>query len=231
MTVEKKSAGVWQISPSGPEPRPRRRNTPRLPPEQRRTQLLDAALRVVGRDGLAQLTMQAVAKEAGVAKPVLYALYPTAPELIGALLHREHARGMAQVLGSLPTDLRASNPDDEFIGASMAFLEAVAADPMRWRLILMHADGAPSDYREVLTAARDQLLLRSIELLTAGFELRGGPADADIELIGNVMLGFIEVLGRLVLSDPQGFPPERLRSTVRALLRTMPSPRTSTENP
>ncbi|MEU0538361.1 TetR/AcrR family transcriptional regulator [Nocardia sp. NPDC005978] len=221
MTVQKKSAGVWEISPPAAA-RPRRRNAPRLPPEQRRTQLLDAALRVVGRDGLAQLTMQAVAKEAGVAKPVLYALYPTAPELVGALLHREHTRGMNQVLGSLPTELRGSDPDQEYTGAVMAFLEAVAADPMRWRLILMHADGAPADYSELLTAARDQLLTRCIELLRVGMELRGGPRNADVELIGTVMLGFVEVLGRMVLSNPAEFPPERLRSTVRALLRTVP---------
>ncbi len=226
--MQKKSAGVWQIAPPHPATPPRRRNAPRLPPDERRTQLLDAALRVVGRDGLAQLTMQSVAKEAGVAKPVLYALYPTAPELVAALLRREHARGMAQVLGAMPTDLRRADPDAEFIGAAMGFLEAVYADPMRWRLILVHADGAPSDYREVLTAARDQLLARCIELLAVGIRVRGGPEDADIELIGTAMLGFIEVLGRMVLSNRQQFPPERLRSTVRALLRTIPRASDST---
>ncbi|WP_431969997.1 TetR/AcrR family transcriptional regulator [Nocardia sp. bgisy134] len=162
MSVEKKSSGVWQISPDPPARR-RRRNAPRLPPAERRAQLLDAALRVVARGGLAQLTMQEVAKQAGVAKPVLYAMYPTAPELIGALLHREHVRGMAQVRAAMPDTVRGT-----------------------------------------------------------GIQVRGGPRGADVELIGHVMLGFIETMGRLVLSDPERFPPEHLRATVRALGRTLP---------
>ncbi|MEV0034037.1 hypothetical protein [Nocardia sp. NPDC050793] len=43
-----------------------------------------------------------------------------------------------------------------------------------------------------------------------------------VELIGHVMLGFIETLDRLVLSDLERFPPEPLRATVRALGRTLP---------
>ncbi|MFJ2664196.1 TetR/AcrR family transcriptional regulator [Nocardia fluminea] len=184
--------------------------------------MLDAALRVVGRDGLANLTMQAVAKEAGVAKPVLYAMYPTAPELVAHLLHREHSRGMGQVFAGMPRDLQESDPDREYVAAVMAFLESVAATPTRWRLILLHSDGAPADFRELLSAARDKLLDECADLLTAGFALRGGPHDADVELIAHVLLGFTEVLGRMVLSDPQRFPPERLRATVRSMVRTLP---------
>ncbi|RDI45272.1 TetR/AcrR family transcriptional regulator [Nocardia mexicana] len=223
MSVERKSSGVWQVSPEARTGR-RRRNGPRLPPDQRREQLLDAALAVVGRDGLANLTMQAVAKQAGVAKPVLYAMYPTAPELVAALLHREHARGMSQVFDALPQqDFHESDPDQAYLEAVMMFLGAVAAAPHRWRLILMQHDGAPADYRELLADARGGLLDRCAQLLDAGIAVRGGPKDADVELIAHVMLGFVEVLGRLVLSDPGRFPPERLRSTVRALIRTLPN--------
>lgn len=73
VSVQRKATGIWRVSVEV-EPRiPRRRNTPRLPRGQRREQLLDAALRVVARADLDRLTMQAVAQEAEVAKPVLYA--------------------------------------------------------------------------------------------------------------------------------------------------------------
>lgn len=223
MTVEKKSAGVWQVSPPRSAGRKTgRRNGPRLPLAERRAQLLDAAFDVVADDGLAGLTMQAVAKRAGVAKPVLYAVYPTAPELVAALLHREHARGMRQVTGALPADLGGTDPDTEYADSVMTFLRAVQQDPVRWRLILTHADGAPADYTELLSAARDNIVTRLIQLLDTGIGLRGGPKNADTELVGYVMLGFIEVLGRLVISQPDRFPPERLYSTVRALVRTLP---------
>lgn len=221
MSIEKKKTGVWQISPPPPA-RPRRRNGPRLPPAQRREQLLNAARAVAGRDGLSELTMQAVAKEAGVAKPVLYAIYPTAPDLIGALLRREHSRGMRQVLEALPDNLRESDPDEEYEAAVLAFLTAVEEDPVRWRLILLPADGAPADYRELLAGAREAVVARLVQLLGTGLEMRGGPHEVDVELVGRVMLGFVESLGRLVLSDPERFPPQALRSTVRALTRTLP---------
>ncbi|MEV0855886.1 TetR/AcrR family transcriptional regulator [Nocardia fluminea] len=220
MSVQRKSVGVWRIAAGGEA---RRRNAPRLPPEQRREQLLDAALRVVARDGLARLTMQAVAQEAGVAKPVLYAMYSTAPELVAALLHREHAAGVAQVFAAMPKDLRGTDPDAEFVEAVMAFLDSVAADPPRWRLILLPSDGAPVGYRALLGAARDEMLCRGTELLADGLRLRGGPVDVDVELVGHMMFGFVETLGRMVLSDAHRFPPARLRPAVRSLLRTLPT--------
>lgn len=179
---------------------------------------------MVARDGLARLTMQSVAQEAGVAKPVLYAMFPTAPELVAALLHREHAAGMAQVLAAMPANLGGTDPDEEFVAAMMAFLGSVAADPPRWRLILLPGDGAPASYRELLGAARDEMVGRAIALLDDGLRLRGGPVEVevDVELIGHMTMGFAEVLGRMVLSDPRRFPPTRLRPAVRALLRTLP---------
>lgn len=221
MSIEKDAASVWRISPAPPA-RPRRRNGPRLPPAERREQLLDAARAVVGRDGVSALTMQAVAKQAGVAKPVLYAVFPAAPELLGALLRREHARGMRQVLAALPADLRESDPDEEYEAAVMAFLDAVRDDPVCWRLILQPADGAPADYRGLLADAREGVVARCVQLLETGIAMRGGPRDLDVELVGRVLLGFIESLGRLVLSDPERFPPQALRPTVRALTRTLP---------
>ncbi|WP_063012461.1 MULTISPECIES: TetR/AcrR family transcriptional regulator [Nocardia] len=222
MAIEEKLPGVWQVSPRQPGGKTGRRNGPRLPLPERREQLLDAAFQVVGRDGLSGLTMQAVAKQAGVAKPVLYAVYPTAPELVAGLLHREHARGIRQVMDTLPDNLREIDPDTAYADSVMAFLRAVESDPVRWRLILTHADGAPADYTELLSAAREKIVGRLIQLLETGIELRGGPANADPELVGYVMLGFIETLGRMVISDPGRFPPERLQTTVRALARTLP---------
>ncbi|MFI8974373.1 TetR/AcrR family transcriptional regulator [Nocardia asteroides] len=227
MSIEEDTDGVWRIAPPRPA-RPRRRNGPRLPPEERREQLLDAARAVAGRDGLAELTMQAVAKEAGVAKPVLYAIYPTAPQLLDALLRREHTRGITQVLEALPADFDDSDPDVEFEEAVIAFLTAVQDDPVRWRLILVPADGAPASYRGLLADAREKVVARCAQLLETGIARRGGPKDVDVELTSRVMLGFIESLGRLVLSNPELASPQALRPTARALTRTLPKDDTGT---
>ena len=85
--------------------RPRRKYAPRLPPEQRREQLLDAAMTVLGDCQLHELSMEAVAEAAGVGKPVLYTVFRTRAELVSALLSREHQRGLEQVLAGMPDDL------------------------------------------------------------------------------------------------------------------------------
>jgi len=45
---------------------------PRLLPEQRREQLLDVVLDVIDTDGVASVSMDAVARRAGVTRPVVY---------------------------------------------------------------------------------------------------------------------------------------------------------------
>lgn len=205
---------------------PRRRNAPRVPPEERRRQLLDAALRVLAADGLPQLTMEAVARQAGIAKPVLYAMYPTRVELIAALLEREHDHGIAQVTDAMPTDLIGSDPAVAYVETIKAFLTAVADNPDRWRLILDAGDSAPADFREHLARARRDIVARSISLAEIGLAIRGDRAALDAELLGHFMLGIAEWAGRLVLTDPLQFTPARITefaSTIAlALPRTLP---------
>ena len=94
----------------------RRKYARRLPPEQRREQLLDAALSLIPA-GFDTVTMESVAKRAEVTKPVLYDLFANRGELISALLQREASRATEQVLAALPTDFATRSPDDAFADA------------------------------------------------------------------------------------------------------------------
>ncbi|HTI74245.1 MAG TPA: helix-turn-helix domain-containing protein, partial [Mycobacterium sp.] len=116
--------------------RPRRKYAPRLPPEQRREQLLDAAMTVLGGRQLHELSMEAVAEAAGVGKPVLYTVFRTRTELVSALLRREHQRGLEQVLAGMPEDLTVHGPTGAYTATISAFLRVVLENPARWRLIL-----------------------------------------------------------------------------------------------
>ena len=72
-----------------------------------RTRILDAAMRVAGRDGILALTLDKVAREAGVSKGGLIHHFRTKHDLISALLERFRA----QTLGMLPQRLAAdANP-------------------------------------------------------------------------------------------------------------------------
>jgi AcrR family transcriptional regulator len=61
----------------------------RLPPAQRRDQLINAALTVAAREGHDRLAFEAVAKEAGVTRNLVYHYFPGGrQELVEAAVHR-----------------------------------------------------------------------------------------------------------------------------------------------
>ena len=73
-----------------------------MSPEDRREQLLDAALRVLSRDGFDSGTIEGVAQEAGVSRPVVYDAFPGGlDELSLALLDRTQKRALRQALALL----------------------------------------------------------------------------------------------------------------------------------
>jgi AcrR family transcriptional regulator len=200
-------------------PRPRRKYAPRLPPEQRREQLLDAAMSVLDGRQLHELSMEAVAEAAGVGKPVLYTVFRTRAELVSALLRREHERGVAQVLAGMPDDLTVPGPTGAYAATVSAFLRVVLNNPARWSLILTVPDSAPREYRDDLRRARSAILAQAEQLAKAGSALEPQLTDLDPVLLGHTMLSFAEMLGRLALSDPETYPRERLEQFAVAAMR------------
>jgi AcrR family transcriptional regulator len=65
---------------------PGRTRQPRMPIEVRREQVLDVALKLIVEKGYAAATMEAVAREADLAKPRVYSAYPGRGPLLRALL-------------------------------------------------------------------------------------------------------------------------------------------------
>jgi AcrR family transcriptional regulator len=198
--------------------RPRRKYAPRLPPEQRREQLLDAAMTVLGDWPLHELSMEAVAEAAGVGKPVLYTVFRTRTELVSALLRREHQRGLQQVLAALPDNLTGPGPTGAYAATVSAFLRVVLENPARWRLILTMPDSAPREYRDDLRRARSAILAQAEQLAKAGIALDQRLAPLDPVLLGHTMLSFAEMLGRLAVNDPETYPRERLEGFAGAAM-------------
>jgi AcrR family transcriptional regulator len=202
---------------------PRRPYAPRLPPEERRAQLLDAALEIVAEDGMPAVSIEAIARRAGVTRPVVYGVFADLEELMNALLEREERRALAQVVSAmpaLPTDHAGGGlePDEIAVEAIGTFLHAVADNPLTWRLILLPLEGTPRSLRVRVERTRSQLL-EQIELLIAwGIDQRGGPHDVEVELLARSMLALSEEAGRLVLTKPDEFTPERVATFARALI-------------
>jgi AcrR family transcriptional regulator len=79
---------------------PRKRT--RLAPQARREQILDEAARLVLNVGLSAISMERLAREAGISKGLVYNYFPDRDALLAALLRREQSdlrdRGMESAL-------------------------------------------------------------------------------------------------------------------------------------
>ena len=84
-------------TPSDATGRPRRRYAPRMPPEQRREQLIDAALSVILEQGYSGVSIEAVARTAGVTRPVVYDHFLNLGRLLHALVEREEHIALEQL--------------------------------------------------------------------------------------------------------------------------------------
>ena len=81
---------------------------PRLTPEQRREQLLDVVLDLIDSDGVAAVSMDAVAQHAGCSKQTLYSRYGSKQELLRRVMQRHVSRATAGLHSLDQGDLRGS---------------------------------------------------------------------------------------------------------------------------
>lgn len=197
--------------------------TQRLPPETRRRQLLDAALELVDESGFEDLSVEAVARRAGVTRPMVYDQFGDLGGLLDALADREESRALAALADVVPAEPpEGQAPDDVLVQRLGALLEAVRAQPATWRLVLHPPDGSPEHLRERIEANRARIRVELEALLAWGVAERGGPEGIDVELLAHLLVHVAENAARLVLADPDGHPPQRLQRFARALLEAVP---------
>jgi AcrR family transcriptional regulator len=211
---------------SSPAPTPsdaagptRRRYAPRLPPGQRREQLLDAALSVILELGYSGVSIEAVARAAGVTRPVVYDHFPNLGRLLHALVEREERVALEQLEHVLPADAGAVDPAELLAGGVRRFLDAVASRPATWRIILLPPEGTPTIVREHVETNRSATLRRIEQIVQAMLEQPEPPDDLDIELTARAVRDLGEEAGRMVLTDPVRYPPERYERFVQTAFR------------
>lgn len=204
--------------------RRRRPYAPRMPTEERRQQLLDAALRVVADQGHHQVTMDTVAEQAGVTKPVVYSVFSSRSALLGALLEREQAGAVAQVIAALHAahvDLARTPPDELFAGITQAYLDGVVAAPYRWRCILFAVEGAPAELRAAIDESRELLRRVLADLLTSVVERQGAAPAVDVDVTSHALVALAEMAGRLLLKEPENYTVDRMVRSSTPLLRLL----------
>jgi AcrR family transcriptional regulator len=176
---------------------------------QRREQLLDVTKEIVGEQGFHAVSIEAVARRAGITRPVVYGHFDDLPGLLESMVEREGKRALAQLATVLPNRPPAGgSPQANLVAALRGYLEAVAADPVTWRLVLMPHEGAPAILREQITAGRDAVVAALADVVGPG--LAPGVASPDPELTARTLSAVSDEAARLLLTDPAAYPIERL---------------------
>lgn len=203
-------------------PAARRPYAPRMTPEARREQLLDAAITVIARDGYADLSIEAIAREAGVTRPVVYGAFAGLQPLLFALLDRQEARALRQLTEALPADLTATMPDDVAVATIRRLAQVVQDDPLTWKPIFVAPEGTPTAVRERIARDRELVRGRVAALVAAALAARGGP-ELDPEVVAHALVAAAEHFGRLLLTEPDRFDADRLAATAERLLALLPA--------
>ena len=116
----------------------------RMPAAERRQQLLDIALKVFARDGYHETSMNALATEAGVTKPVLYQHFASKHNLVIEVLHRVGDR----LHGSIVTAVRTEQTLRDRVEAGFrAFFRFFDEEPDAFAVLYESKLGAEPEFR------------------------------------------------------------------------------------
>lgn len=180
----------------------------RMAPEERREQLLDAALRVIVDQGIHKVSMESVAKAAGVTRPVVYGHFADTDALQRASLEREEQRAVEQ-WGAIRPVIGEGTPAASAVASFSRFLDAVVASPDLWRAVFVLVESSTPAFRERLERGRDLAVLGLEDLVRWAVD-EGLDPDTDVTLLARMLLAMMWDCGRQLLADPVSYPQERL---------------------
>jgi AcrR family transcriptional regulator len=192
-----------------------RKRAAHLGPERRRPEVLDAALELFLESGYDGTSMQAVADEAGVTKPVVYACFNSKDELFRSLLAREEQRIVGEIQGAF-ANADLSDPETTLVEGYTGFLRAVGDSPEVYRLIFLGEGGGNAAVADRIQRGREEQVRRLSELAKGWLESNGNgrrskaEIDRTARLVGNSIAGLAESGARLLLSGDDDWAPDTL---------------------
>src|SRR5215208_4980999 len=154
----------------------------RMQAGERREQLLDATKAIVAERGFHAVSIEAVARAAGITRPIVYG-------------HFRDLQGLLEALGDR---------------------EAVRADPATWRLVLMPPEGAPAILHDRIARGRAAVVAQLAQAV--GPWLGPGRESPDPELLAHTLSAISDESARLLLTDPERYPVERIVRFARWLM-------------
>ena len=177
---------------------------------ERKAQILVVARKVFGRNGFHGVSMDDVAREAGVTKPILYDHFSSKEALYLALLDADSL----ELEERLRSALAAPTGNRERIRASFqAYFEFVDEHAEGFRLLMQETVGANDVFRSGVGRVRNRIMQEVSDLIVR--ESKGQLDREDADTVALALVGMVETAAR---HDPGG-PKDRRRRSVDTLVR------------
>lgn len=175
----------------------------RLPRAVREQQMLDAAVKVFSRRGYHAASMDEIADDAGISKPMVYAYLGTKEELFIACLHREGTRMMQAIAGAVAPDLSA---DERLWRSLRAFLGFVGAHRDGWAVLYRQARGEQPFAGEI-AAMRSRMVEIVAGMLAHALRAEGREvAETELEVVAYALVGATESVADWLVDHPEADP-------------------------
>jgi len=166
--------------------------TKRLPRAVREQQMLDAAVQMFSRNGYHETSMDAIAAEAEISKPMLYLYYGSKEELFDACLNRELGRFVEAVREDI--DLKQS-PKDLLATTIRAFMRYIDANRASWIVLYQQATSSQI-YSHTVRQGRERVIDLVARLLSTG--TRHPEPGTDFHMMAVALVGAGEAVATRV---------------------------------
>ncbi|SFF50775.1 transcriptional regulator, TetR family [Fontimonas thermophila] len=177
-----------------------------MPRDQRMEEMLHAAARVFARRGYHAASMDEIAREADISKPLLYRYYASKEGLYIALIERA-GRHLMDDVARIRREPDPAYRLEQAIGALLGFVDRYRD---LWRVLFNEVVGCDSPVSRSVQAFRAQMIAGACTTIA---ELIGDPTPAGrraAEPLSYALFGAGEALSRWWLEHPE-VPVERVR--------------------
>ena len=154
--------------------------------------MLDAAVQMFSVNGYHETSMDAIAAEAQISKPMLYLYYGSKEELFGACLARELTRFVDEVRSKIDF---SQSPKDLLRNAVVSFLSYIDANRASWMVLYTQATSSQA-FAHTVREGRDRIVDLVGRLLRSG--TRHPEPDTDFDMMAVALVGAGEAVATRV---------------------------------
>lgn len=174
---------------------PRQRGRPKVPRAVRERQMLEVAERVFAERGFHAASVDAIAEEAGISKPMVYAYFGSKEGLYRGCMERARTRLFHAIGDAADTD---AAPDEQLWRGILAFFTFVEEQRDSWTVLFGDATGAAGPFADEAAGVRRRVARLVGQLLfEAAADAGADPSSLkSTEPLAHALIGAGESLAR-----------------------------------